>query len=254
MSGQASESKPPEISYGIDIGTYRHRGDGILRANTTFAWARAESNVRLLRVPPQDGHEFRFEGDFVVGRDIRVLATLIQADILGGRRIAIGIEAPMWQPGPTEIPDGAFDLFPIRFQHEIGFAWYLQSGASALARAISTGRLLFSLLNDPPADLRCSTIPSPLANVELFEGFVAGRWKLNAAEELPEGPHAWDALTAAVAFHYARRGEIAMIHPAGSFNGPVISHWHTICQLSNLNGDSCRRDCMVVGFDSEGGA
>ena len=245
----APGSTPPAIAYGIDIGVYRHRADGTLRSRNTFAWARAESTVRLCPVRREKAAEFCFEGSYRVGRDIRELTKAIKQDLNREERIAIGIEAPMWQPAPVTVPEGAFDLFPIRFPQEQGFAWYLQSGASALARALSTGRLLFSLLDVPHERLRCSTIASADSNVELFEGFVVDRWKLDAAEQLAQGPHAWDALTAAVAFHYSKCDQ-GLIHRAASYEGTVMSHWQTILQSSGFDGTFCSSDCTVVGFDS----
>lgn len=254
MSGNGYQKlAKPAVAYGIDIGVYRHRRDGRVRANTTFAWARASSAVELIREEHDGESEFRFVGEYHTGRDIRDLAQAIDHDFQTGQRIAIGMEAPMWQPAATAIPIGAFDLFPLRLAQERGFAWYLQSGAAALARAITTGRLLFSLLRGFADEINCSTDPSAEAKVELFEGFVVDRWKLPAGQDLADGPHAWDALTAAVAYHYARRDRSAIIHSAGEFQDALVSHWKTILRVSGWNGELCAHDCMVVGFDSQDG-
>src|SRR5690606_14658582 len=130
------------ISYGMDIGIYRLGRQGQVLASTTFAWARNEGSSSLV----YEKAAYRARGEIVGGSDARELATRIRQDITAGHRVAIGIEAPMWQPSPIAVDGTSFDLFPLRFETERGYAWYLQSGASALARALSTGRLVLSLV------------------------------------------------------------------------------------------------------------
>ncbi len=141
----------PYIAYGIDVGMYQHGSKGRVNSKTTFAWARVAPGIEL---HCDENGECAFEGgEITQGRDIRELASLLSRDIQESvrskLRVAIGMEAPMWQPTPRRLPEGAFDLFPLRFEQESGYWWYLQSGASATVRALSLGRLLFSLLDIP---------------------------------------------------------------------------------------------------------
>jgi hypothetical protein len=90
----------------------------------------------------------------------------------------------------------------------------------------------------------------------LFEGFVVDRWKLPGEAAFSDGAHAWDALTTAVGFHYAKRGIeeerlLSLIHEAGRCKIPTISHWETILNSLKLDVSRCKSDCMVVGFDSQ---
>ena len=155
----------------------------------------------------------------------------------------------MWQPSPIAINPTGFDLFPIRFETERGFAWYLQSSASALARALSTGRLALSLVGGDLNEITFSTHDRS-ANIFLYEGFAAGCWKI-----LTEGSsHVADAFTTATAFHLTSNAEaksIATIHEAGSANGTVLSHWQTIVSSIGRDGSDCSKDCLVVGLDSK---
>jgi len=114
------------VAYGIDAGMYEHGIKGAVNSNTTFAWARVTHGVELHR---DDNGDCSFEGaDITFGRDIRDLAKRLSHDIReslrNNLRVAIGMEAPMWQPTPQRLPQGAFDLFPLRFAHESGFWWY----------------------------------------------------------------------------------------------------------------------------------
>ncbi|MDA7918244.1 hypothetical protein N9B20_01145 [Mariniblastus sp.] len=252
MSETSSMTSVPAIAYGIDIGVYRHTQAGTVRgvSQSTFAWARAESDVAM----SYDSGRFEFKNSFQVGRNFADLADLIQNDVLQNKRIAIGIEAPMWQPSPDEIPQGEFSLFEPRFACERGCEWYLQSGASATVKAISIGKLLLSLAN-LGEKTTFSTYVSQSSDIVLFEGFVVGDWKLPGAEEFSEGAHAWDALTTAAAFHYSQGSEkqagLAVIHDWGSIKEPVVSHWKTIVQEAGLSGIHCDKDCAVVGFNSK---
>ena len=245
----------PKVAYGIDIGVYRHGVNGTVLASTTFAWARAESSVTLTFPTQGDEQIFSFDGSYTSGRDIRDLAKAITRDLRSEMKIAIGVEAPMWQPAPTEVPSSTFDLLPIRFPQEKGFAWYLQSGAAALVKALSTGRLLFSLLDLPSKDIRCAIGSSEKSIIELFEGFVVDRWKLPGEAAFGDGAHAWDALTTAVGLHYAKhRIEedqlLSLIHKASGCRTPVISHWETVLKSLDFDSSECKSDCMVVGFES----
>jgi hypothetical protein len=245
----------PYVTYGIDVGMYEHGTKGAVNSNTTFAWARVTHGVELLH---DDNGDFSFEGaEIQFGRDIRDLAKLLSQDIRESirskLRVAIGIEAPMWQPTPQRLPQGAFDLFPLRFDNESGFWWYLQSGASATVRALSIGRLLFSLLDIPRELTQCVTGPTHAGCIELFEGFVAGDWKLPRDIAKHPNQHCWDAVTTAAAFQIAiKSGENSslILHRATSYEGSLISHWKTIVGASGLYTKYCDTDCMIVGIDS----
>ena len=245
----------PYVAYGIDVGMYEQGIKGAVNSNTTFAWARVAHGVEL---QCDDNGDCSFEGaDITYGRDIRELAKFLSVDIResvrGKLRVAIGMEAPMWQPTPRRLPQGAFDLFPLRFAQESGYWWYLQSGASATVRALSIGRMLFSLLDIPKNMTQCVTGPTHSACIELFEGFVAGNWKLPRDISRYPNEHCWDAVTTAAAFQMAIRGvegNSAVLHSAMSYSEPLISHWQTIVGSTGLYTKYCDTDCMVVGIDS----
>jgi hypothetical protein len=159
----------------------------------------------------------------------------------------------MWQPAPIEIPDGEFSLFAPRFACEQSCEWYLQSGASATVKALSTGRLLLSLAKlDPKTTF--STDAGASSDVVLFEGFVVGDWKLPGESDFAPGPHAWDALTTAFAFYLSNSGKqehtLAQIHQSNKFDSPVISHWKTVVDSVGLAGEQCGTDCEVAGIKS----
>jgi hypothetical protein len=161
----------------------------------------------------------------------------------------------MWQPTPQRLPEGAFELFPLRFAHESGFWWYLQSGASATVRALSIGRLLFSLLDIPRNLTQFATCPTHSGCIELFEGFVAGedKWKLPRDIRRFPNAHCWDATTTAAAFQMAIKGgegKSVVLHQAMSHNRPLISHWKTIVGSTGLYTKYCDTDCMIVGIAS----
>ncbi len=246
----------PYVAYGIDVGMYEHGIKGAVNSNTTFAWARVAHGVELHR---DDNGDCSFEGEEITsGRDIRELAKLLSRDIResvrSNLRVAIGMEAPMWQPTPSRLPDGIFDLFPLRFEQESGYWWYMQSGASATVRALSIGRLLFSLLDIPRELTQCVTGPTHSACIELFEGFVAGegRWKLPRNISRYPNEHCWDAVTTAAAFQMAIRedkGTSFVLHRAMSYHEPILSHWKTIIGSTGLYTRYCDTDCMVVGID-----
>jgi hypothetical protein len=137
----------------------------------------------------------------------------------------------------------------------IDVGMYRQSGAEATVKAISIGRLLFSLLKIPRDYTLFSSRPAESMVIELYEGFVAGKWKLPRDENDHPNAHVWDASTMAVAFLYARREgpmqKYSMIHAPDSCRVPFLSHWKTIIGSTGLHTKYCDTDCMVVGIDSE---
>jgi len=245
----------PFVAYGIDVGMYEHGMKGAVNSNTTFAWGRVTHGVELHR---DDNGDYSFEGaEIEFGRDIRDLAKRLSRDIRESARrklrVAIGIEAPMWQPTPQQLPQGVFDLFPLRFDQEAGFWWYLQSGASATIRALSIGRLLFSLLDIPRNLTQFTTCPTHSGCIELFEGFVAGHWKLPRDITKHPNQHCWDAVTTAAAFQIAIKSggnDSIILHRSTSYEGSLISHWKTIVGSTGLYTKYCDTDCMIVGIDS----
>lgn len=245
----------PYVAYGIDVGMYEHGTKGVVNSNTTFAWGRVTHGVELQR---DDNGDCSFTGaEITTGQDIRDLARQLSIDIResirGNLRVAIGMEAPMWQPASHRLPAGQFDLFPLRFEQESGYWWYLQSGASATVRALSIGRLLFSLLNIPRELTQFATCATSSACIELFEGFAAGNWKLpRDVSRYPNG-HCWDAITTAAAYQFAIRpseSKSVVLHHDSSYSEPLISHWKTIVGSAGLYTRYCDTDCMVVGMDS----
>lgn len=255
---ESGKYEPPKIAYGIDIGTYRHTKAGNVKSNSAFAWGRVEASAKLVSSQENDSTIFSISNAeaYKSGNDMRVLADLICDDLIQKKRIAIAMEAPMWQPVPEFKTDSEYDLFPIRLDAEKGYQWYLQSGASALARAISTGITLFSILNQkyPLNNVSFSTTGKVNVDIELFEGFVAGDWKLDQAAESSFSPHCWDALLTGLGFHYAKdesRGlsDCATMHQPGAFNDNTHSHWHTILSDLEINSENCKTDCLIVGFN-----
>jgi hypothetical protein len=238
------------VAYGIDIGTYFLGTKGRVLSGSAFAWARNDGNNGLTFIEGTYRTVTTIQGS----NDIRQLVTHLKRDIQEGRKLAIGIEAPMWQPSPLTIPQNKFSLFTVRFDAEkrhgnVGYEWYQNSGAGALARALSTGRLVLSSLGSALDGLTFSTHDRSV-DIFLYEGFAAGRWKI-----LTEGSsHVADAFTTATAFHIARNQEgksLTMLHKEGSAKGDVLSHWQTILNSIGLDGSNCDKDCLVVGFDSE---
>jgi len=245
----------PYIAYGIDVGMYEHGTNGVVHSNTTIAWARVAKGVMLQL---DDNGACSFEGaEITFGHDIRDLASQLSIDIResnrGKLRVSIGMVAPMWQPTPQRVPLGALDLFPSRFSQELAYRWYMPSGASATVRALSIGRLLFSLLDIPRNLTLFATCPSHSGCIELFEGFVAGAWKLPPDIAKHPDQHSWDALTTAVSFQIAIKSgqnDSVILHRATSYEGSLISHWKTIVGSTGFYTKYCNTDCEIVGIDS----
>jgi len=243
-------SAEPRIAYGIDIGTYFLGKKGGVLSESSFAWARNDGSNGLI----YERSAFRNAKDIQGNNNMRDLVTQLKQDIKDGRKLAIGMEAPMWQPSPTSLPENDFSLFPVRFDAEkrhgtVGYEWYQNSGAGALARALSTGRLFLSLVGDALENITFSTHDRS-ADIFLYEGFAAGRWKI-----LTEGSsHVADAFTTATAFHLTEDPHvksIGTIHDAGAADGTVLSHWQTIVNSIGRDGSDCSKDCLVVGLDSK---
>ncbi|MFI4847876.1 MAG: hypothetical protein ACIAZJ_02155 [Gimesia chilikensis] len=258
---QPAKYTPPQIAYGIDIGMYRTGKSENVLSTTTFAWGRVEAAAKLKSKIENGKRVFSISPDSSEnrGNDISELVESIRTDLNNGKRIALGMEAPMWQPVPalTQDSKSEYDLFVARFDEESKYQWYLQSGAAALAKALSIGKLLLTLLDDDNTlnEVSFSLTDSEKANIELYEGFVAGDWKLDQSETSELSDHCWDALVTAIGFHYAKREvnkekeeQIATIHSANTEDRTVISHWHTILDDLNSKSEDSNSDCLVVGF------
>lgn len=163
--------------------------------------------------------------------------------------VAYGIDVGMYEHGTKGAVNSNTTFAWARVAHGVE----LQSGASATVRALSIGRMLFSLLDIPRNMTQCVTGPTHSACIELFEGFVAGNWKLPRDISRYPNEHCWDAVTTAAAFQMAIRGverNSAVLHSAMSYSEPLISHWQTIVGSTGLYTKYCDTDCMVVGIDS----
>lgn len=116
-----------EVVYCIDVGMVRVGPRGGLR-DTSFAWGRAP----MIQDAPWCSYI-----------SLESLRGFLLADLLAGRRVALGIEAPMWIPlvGAVAQPGVAWDLFGPRFAAEAKHEWYLQSGAQAAVRALQLAYL-----------------------------------------------------------------------------------------------------------------
>lgn len=243
--------REPRTVYAIDIGVYRHGIKGDVLMASSFAWARLKGACQVNRLISGESTFFEVQGQFRDGRSIRDLSSAIIKDLAAGERIALGIEAPMWQPAPRSIPRGGFDLTPLRFAQESGYAWYLQSGAAATVKALSTATLLLSLVAQDRPSISFSTSWEADADVLLFEAFVAGGWKL-PTEEVPEDRNTWDARTAAAAFDAVfRGGETApLIYSGCGADCCCISHWRTVLDAVGFESSEARKCCSVVGIES----
>lgn len=261
---QPAKYTPPQIAYGIDIGMYRTGKSENVLSTTTFAWGRVEADAKLVSQKEDGKDVFSIKPDISEnsGNDIFELVDFIHTDLEAGKRIAIGMEAPMWQPVPRFKPGFEYNLFPIRLNAEKGYEWYRQSGASALARAISTGLALFTILNQKSSlkNVSFSTTGKENVDIELFEGFVAGNWKLlhKTCEKQNHKKylHQWDALLTALGFHYAKDeskglSDIVAMHQPGTFDDTTLSHWHTILRDMETKSEDCNTDCLIVGFDKQ---
>lgn len=246
----------PFVAYSIDVGMDELGKNGTVLSNPTIAWARVMHGVNLHR---DDNGNYSVDGAGIeFGHDIRDLAKLLSKDIRESvrskLRVAIGMNAPMWQPTPNQHSQDRFDLFPQRFAQESALWWSLQSGASATVRALSIGRLLFSLLDIPRSLTLFATCPTDSGCIELFEGFVASHWKLPQDIAKHPSQQVWDAVTTATAFQIAIKNaptDSVVIHRATSYEGPLICHWKTIVGATGLYTKYCGTDCMIVGIDSQ---
>ena len=167
------------VVYGVDIAVIKigERGKPIGRRG--FAWARL--------APPESGviDPSLFMGD-QIGIDLNMLVSSIAEDLRAGADVALGFEAPMWTPAPSVLPDEG-NLFDLRFKpQEVGYGWYMQSGAAATMKALTLGKILISQLvrlGFRPQFITERKPPSP-GQLCLFEAFVTGTYRTPPAQSI----------------------------------------------------------------------
>ncbi|MEQ9305497.1 MAG: hypothetical protein RJQ14_16420, partial [Marinoscillum sp.] len=258
---QPAKYTPPQIAYGIDIGMYRHDEKHEIDDSTTLAWARVKTTAKLVSSKENGETVYHIDttDDYMSGNDMRKLVDQICVDLNSQKRIAIGMEAPMWQPVPESNAGTVFDLFPARFAAEDreinkqNRRWYKFGGATSSVKAISIGYMLFNDIKDAIKKKSITTFHKTTADIELFEGFVTGDWKLPRKKRCGFNSHSWDAALTALGYHYARnknqkKRKQALIHKAESSDDTIISHWKTILDQVGLKKHQCDQDCLVVGF------
>ena len=238
--------RPKRVAYGIDIGVYNVGQTQNIVKSTTMHWARVESTAALTF--DHESEQFGFNGPIHTEQDLNALVSFVATDLKEGLQVAVGMDAPMWQPAPTVLPNGSFSLYQERIpQERPSYFWYLQSGASATVRALPGGRLLFHGLKRQGLIPTCSTSNDD-SDILLYEGFVAGDYKV-----LQDGDsHANDAVLMAIGFHDSCddvRTALSTLHPCGAFGQDVLSHWATIVADADLPNASCKSDCCIVGYD-----
>ncbi|MBZ0145474.1 MAG: hypothetical protein K8F56_18030, partial [Rhodocyclaceae bacterium] len=245
------------VSYCIDVGTVEvGPGGGV--GGSTFAWGRVDSGRR----------ERRGRLDVRFSR-LADLQEELRNDVAHHRRVALGVEAPMWTPLAKTFDRGT--LFRPRFGAEKGHEWYLQAGASAAVRATQLAFLALEPLVRPTGRLRMLTRFRELESTDpnadspsllVWEAFVAGDFKPVHEYGGPLGGRKdrIDAFCAAREFaELAKRGDLDEI--GESSDGPVlarpqdnatldqegaVSTWSLVADLLRIERPATSR-CYVVG-------
>jgi len=224
----------PTVIYGIDVGCIYVGAAGQILARTTFAWARIDHWPE--EVPHANINQ----------RDIRVLSSLLREDLNNKRRVAIGVEAPMWIPVIAELQPRQH-VFQQRCEGEHPYEWYLQAGAQASVKAVTLCCLLFQQAGVPVRLTTDSHFWSPSLSL-CFEGFICGD-NLDAAPP-GEDQDYLDAFAVALAgwqCYCAPPGPAAVHHHhAGGANGHSASIWSLIamsCGGGEVHGPA---DCDVL--------
>ncbi len=256
---QSTTRTSPAV-YALDIGVYEIGTDAQALSRTTAAWCRVDAGVSSFqeleyRGRPNGGTFVSPRGEYPCGRNLENLADLIRSDLSANRIVVLGFEAPMWLPLEHEHRP-RLNLFAPRFPAEIGFAWYLQSGAAATLKSIALGVLLRECLKQRLERFPLATTLQQDATARtlvLFEAFVAGRYKVANARAAQEAPNEWDAFTAALAWGARHAGfsvpscvNPIVLHSAGGRVGPAMSVWGTIFSEGELLGPT---DCEVVAME-----
>lgn len=246
--------------YGLDIGVYKLGAKSRVLAATTTAWCRVVAGTSSVNgVAHEGGTDLGIlktpaGNSWQCGRSIKELANAIATDIVSGRRIALGLEAPMWFPLHAVHCPG-LTLFEPRFDQERGSEWYVQAGAAATLKAISLGRLLLSYLTGLGHRPIFTTAGDdvPVGQVRLFEAFVAGK-QFKISHPGLDATNEWDALVAALAFGGVHKivevplgWEPTLLHAAGDAAGEGFSVWNTVLQASGADDAEGPWDCDVVG-------
>lgn len=245
------------VSYCIDVGTVEvGPGEGV--SGKSFAWGRVDSEV-----PENQGPlNVRFSR-------LAALQEALRDDIANHRRVALGVEAPMWTPLARTFGRGI--LFNWRFDAEKKHEWYLQAGASAAVRATQLAFLALEPLVRQTGRLRMLTRFRELESTEpnadspsllVWEAFVAGDFKPVHEYGGPLGgnENRIDAFCAAREFaELAKRGDLDEIgesndgpvlarpqDDATCDQGSVVSTWSLVADLLGIERPATGR-CYVVG-------
>ncbi|WP_185157233.1 hypothetical protein [Paenibacillus anseongense] len=204
--------------------------------------------------------------------DTTDLADLIAQDLRDNKRVAIGMEAPMWFPTQRQ----------IRFNDEgsQNAHWWNPAASAATISAIGIGVNLFSILRnfllehkiEPTTNLD-DWFSSNKFEIFLFEGFINGpKYKLESKQwmnkfnksihdQKPPDEHIWDAFLVATAFweFFMQRQQLnssntqkntqkVIVHSI-SYNDAVFSHWHNILTKNNiLLNPVVHSDCLVLSL------
>lgn len=237
------------VVYTLDIGVYNTGAAGQVLATTTAAWCRLESGVATFDGLQHERGEGRDIGRFAAGagdeftckcgRNIARLRSEVLADLQAGRKVAMGFEAPMWLP-IAEVEQPNHCLFPPRFPAERGREWYLQSGAAATVKAIPLGKGIIPHVAQAVPPL-CTTTQVAAESwhsntLLLFEGYVAGDYKVDVPPGCVHAPNEWDAFLAALAWGARHAGfetpdayEPRSLYPdPAGWQGDSLSVWDVI--------------------------
>jgi hypothetical protein len=115
-----------------------------------------------------------------VGYNLAELAHDIASEIKNYMKIALGFEAPMWIPIP-QINDSHQFKMSGRFYNELNqnsIRWF-EGGAAPLVKTLPIGYFLFSQILKHSPKIVATTDLSDWENAQiyLFEGFAAGKYK-----------------------------------------------------------------------------
>lgn len=235
------------VVYGVDLATYELGAQGQVIGRKGLAWARIALTPETDLVDPSG-----FRARDMTGCELPQLASRVAADVRQNAKVALGFEAPMWTPAPAELPKRG-RVFKARFEEEVGREWYLQSGAAATVKALTLGKLLFSLLRQLGVRPECTTarVPAP-RQLALYEAFVTGLFR---SEPLPGfSQDRWDAVSAALAYTGAILGRslsdyrAVELGPTSVPPGEIFSHWATIVASTGIGAKACAAPAQRLPF------
>ncbi len=237
------------VVYGVDIATYEVGAKGQAIGRKGFAWARIVLAPETDVVDPSG-----FRACDISGCELLPLAQGLAGDVRQGAKVALGFEAPMWTPAPAELPKLG-KVFKARFDDEEKERrqWYLQSGAAATIKALTLGKLLFSLLRQLGVRPECTTarVPAP-RQLALYEAFVTGPFKSTPFSGFSQDR--WDAVSAALAYTGAILGRrvsnfrAVELGPTSFSPGEVFSHWATIVASTGIGAKACAAHCPTLAL------